>query len=225
MKKFLIFLVLFANLAQADLVQDQVVNTSVKILEVFDYDFFKKTNHAKLPKHFKKHQIKAIAIFPDLIKTGLVASVQVGKGILCVRDDEGKWQDPLFVDIKGLGFGLQGGYLSNDAVFLFSNHRSYSGIFKGSLTFGIGGDASIGGGKSSHNLTDIPQLGADILALGRSDGVFLGLSLESTQIRINDQDNIDYYDRMYKYEDIINGSPKDSKYTKKLKKRLYETFE
>ena len=39
------------------------------------------------------------------------------------------------------------------------------------------------------------------------------------------QDTNDYYERMYAIEDIYNNSPKDSRYTKKLKEIINKYFE
>ncbi len=208
----------------ADMVQNQIVSTSAYIMKAFAQDYNKTKYSEILPKRFAKKNIKAIIIIPDMIKTGLIATVQVGSGVFCMRDDEGEWQDPLFVTIKGAGIGLQGGYLSNDAVILFSNRRSYSALFSEDKTLGYGVDGSIIGGRSKSKMTDLPALGADMLALGRSDGIFGGISLGSSLIKVDDQNNIDYYNRMYQDVDIANGSPKDSKHTKKLKKILTEIF-
>ncbi|PID47258.1 MAG: hypothetical protein CR967_04985 [Proteobacteria bacterium] len=215
---------IFSTTTFADILQNQIVTTSIGILKVFDQDYNGTNKEFKLPKRFSKDKIKAVAIIPDLAKGGFLVSAQKGDGIFCIKDENGDWSDPLFIEFKGIGLGIQGGYLSNDAVLLFENTRSYSGIFSQSKTIDIGGDASIIGGASSHHMTDIPELGANILAIGRSDGIFLGMSLNNSLIKVHDQNNIDYYGRLFLDQDIINGSPKDSKYTKQLKLTLRQVF-
>lgn len=216
---------LFASSLVADVIQNQIVSTSTLILKVFNQDYNGTSSKHKLPKRFERKNIKAVAIVPDLIKGGLIVTGQKGEGIFVVKNSDGTWSDPLFIDIKGLGIGVQAGYISNDAILLFDNHRSYTGLFEESKTIEIGGDASIGGGESRHHGTDLPRLGANVLALGRSDGIFIGMNLNSANIKVNDQNNIDYYQRMFQDRDIINGSPRDSKYTKELKKILKKTFD
>lgn len=215
---------LFSTMLFADIQQNQIVSTATGIIKVFNQDYNGTNKHYKLPKRFKRDRIKAVAIIPDLVKTGVITTVQKGEGIFCIKDDNGVWSDPLFIQIKGIGIGAQAGYLSNDAVLLFDNRRSYSGIFTDSKTIDIGGDASIIGGASSHHMTDLPELGANILAVGRSDGVFMGMSINKSSIKVNDQNNIDYYGRLFLDRDILSGSPRDSKYTKELKKTLEKTF-
>lgn len=216
---------LFASSLFADVLQNQIVSTSTLILKVFNQDYNSTSKTHRLPKRFERQNIKAVLIVPDLVKGGVILTAQKGEGIFCVKNADGTWSDPLFVYIKGFGLGVQAGYISNDAIFLFDNHRSYTGLFEESKTLEIGGDGSIGGGESRHHSTDLPRLGANVFAIGRSDGVFIGMNLNSAIIKVHDQNNIDYYQRMYRDIDIINGSPRDSKYTKALKKELTKAFD
>ncbi len=209
----------------ADFKQNQMVSTSTQIVKIFNQDYDGSTSNLhKLPKRFQRDRIKAIAIIPDLVKTGVIATVLEGEGIFCIKNADGTWSDPLFVKIRGFGAGIQAGYISSDAILLFDNTRSYAGLVDGTDTINIGADASILGGGTRRHMTDTPEIAANIYVLGRSNGVFLGFSMDSTRISVEDQNNIDYYRRIYKHEDILNGSPKDSKYTKKLHAVLKEAF-
>lgn len=208
----------------ADLIQNQLVSTSTQIIKIFNQDYNGSNSNFKLPKRFYKDRIKAVAIIPDLIKTGLIATLHEGEGIFCVKHDDGTWGNPLFIKIKGLGIGAQAGYQSSDVILLFDNRRSYAGLFDGTDTIDIGADATILGGGTSSHLTDSPKIAANVLAIGRSNGVFIGASLDGSRISVSEQNNIDYYDRLYKYEDIISNSSKVSKYTKALKEALDTTF-
>ncbi len=228
MKKFFLTILtalgLMSSSLLADIPQNQIISTSMTVLKVFNQDYNGTDKEHILPKLFKRQNVKAVAIIPDLVKAGVIVTGQKGEGIFCVRNEDGSWSDPIFVDYKGLGIGTQAGYISNDAVLLFANRRSYTGLFTRSATLEVGGNVSIGGGESKHNLTDLPRLGADILAVGRSDGVFMGMDISSARITVNDQNNIDYYQRMYQNKDILAGSPRDSKLTKDLKRVLTEVF-
>ena len=50
------------------------------------------------------------------------------------------------------------------------------------------------------------------------------MGIDLGRITINRQDTNDYYDRMYDLEDIYNNSPRDSKYTLKLKEIISKYF-
>lgn len=216
---FLAFILLLPQLLLADIEQDQTVHTTTKIAEIFAHD-----KNLTIPKSFKQG-IKAVAIIPNLIKAGFLATYQEGVGIFCVKLDSGEWSPPIFVRFRGLGAGVQVGYESGDMVFLFRNKRSYSGLFNGADTIDFGGDMSIGGkGYSKSFLTDLPQISADVVALGRSNGYFIGISIDGSKMSIQDQDTIDYYGRMYQIKDILSGSAKLSGLSKSLLKNLKKAF-
>ncbi len=219
---FLVFA--FASNAFADFKQNQMVTTATQIVKIFNQDYNGSNKNYKLPKRFKRDRIKAIAIIPDLVKTGFLATYLEGEGIFCIKNADGSWSDPLFVKISGLGVGPQAGYVSSDTILLFDNTRSYSGLLNGTETLDLGADASILGGGTKRHMTDGPNIAANILALGRSNGVFLGISLDGARLQVEDQNNIDYYNRIYRHEDILNGSPRDKKQTRMLKQALTTTF-
>lgn len=216
---------MFSSTLLADLIQDQVVKTSVDILRIFKQDYNGSNPNFKLPKRFYKENIKAVAVIPDFIRTGLIATFQKGTGIFSLKNPDGSWSDPLFIKLTGFGAGIQAGYSSTDVILLFDNLRSYSGIFSESETIDVGADIAVLGGGSSHHMTDTSELGANILAIGRSDGVIVGMSLDYSKLTIDDQQNIDYYDRIYTADDIVNGSPKDTEVTKRFKRALHFVFD
>lgn len=215
----MIFILILSQHVFADINQNHKIMTSIKIAETFSYD-----ENLTIPKSFK-HGIKAVAIIPDTIKTGFLVAYQEGTGIFSIKNNDGKWSSPLFVNFRGLGIGAQIGYQSGDLVFLFRNHRSYSGLFSGTHTIDFGGDVSVaGGGYSKSFLTDLPEISADVVALGRSNGYFAGISIDGSKLKISDQDTIDYYQRLYRAEDIIKNSPKMTPLTQKLLNILEATF-
>src|SRR5262245_40504002 len=51
---------------------------------------------------------EAIAVFPSLIKGGLIVGGQRGRGILSAKDPKtGEWSSPAFLTITGGSFGAQ----------------------------------------------------------------------------------------------------------------------
>lgn len=227
MRKFLVLCCSFVFVSSvfADFKQNQIVKTSTQILQIFNQDFNGSNKNYQLPKRFSKDRIKAVLVVPDLVKSGIIGSTQSGLGIFMLKLDKDTWSTPLFVKVFGLGIGLQAGYQSTDAILLFDNTRSFSGILDNGETLDLGADIAVFGGRSTHHVTDTPRIAANVLAIGRSNGVFGGGSLNISKFTVSEQDNIDYFGRIYKYEDILNNSPKASKYTKQLQKVLQYTFD
>lgn len=218
MKRFLLLFALFATFASADLLQNQKVYSATNILKNFACD------SAITPQTENIEQIKAIAIISGLKKTAAVASVQSGEGIFVIKQHNGEWSDPLFFDYKGLGLGIQAGYEVSDIVLLFKSSRSFKNFTDGqkTLEFNVGATFINGGGMGFS--TDLPEISAHIVTSSDKRGMYFGASIDSAKFIISNQSNNDYYERIYDYEDILNGSPKDTKYTKALKDVLNKYF-
>ncbi|MFW6139582.1 MAG: lipid-binding SYLF domain-containing protein, partial [Spirochaetota bacterium] len=64
------------------------------------------------PALFKN--IYGIAVIPGVIKAGFVIGGRFGQGILVVRTPEGRWSNPVFINITGASVGFQAGVQSTD---------------------------------------------------------------------------------------------------------------
>lgn len=202
----------------AEITQNQMVDTSIGIIKALKAD---KT--ANLDFKYLKNA-KAIAVIPNTTKSAFLLSAHVGKGIFSMKTRDGSWSPPVFINFKGFGAGLQAGYSSTDLILFFMTNKSFDGIFDGKCTIDTTADVSLGKGYKSAVLTDVPELSSHVIAFGKSSGLFMGASLENSTINIDDRNTNDYYERLYKYEDILNGSPKESVHTADLKAYLAENF-
>ncbi|WP_033915556.1 lipid-binding SYLF domain-containing protein [Campylobacter sputorum] len=218
MKKLLLMVVFLVNLLNADIVQNQKVYAVTNLLQDFALD----KNISSNDKNMKN--VKAIAVIPGLKKGGAVLSFQDGKGIFVMKNHDNTWSSPLFFDYKGTGIGLQLGYQSSDVVMLFYTSRSFKNFFDSQLTLEANADATFVNGVGSGYKNEMGELATYIRSSSDNKGVFIGASIDSAIIRINNQDTNDYYERIYDYEDIINNSPKESVQTKTLKKTLEKYF-
>ena len=214
MKKLLVFLFAFCIGANADVTQNEQVYAVANVLKSFGCDANKSISVNEL-----KHA-KAIAVLTDVTKVGFVASVQKGDGVFSMRDLNGNWTPPLMINYRSFGAGIQAGIESKDMILIFHTSKSFRDIFEGENTIGLNAGATFGEGGAAGVTTDLPELSAWIVNPGESTGVYAGVSVDFGRLTIDDQATNDYYERIYDYEDILNGSPKDSKYTRMLKKAL-----
>lgn len=213
MKKLLIILA-FCLCANADVFQNQQVYAAANVVNSFGCE----ANKTLSEKYIKN--AKAVVILTDVTKTGFIASIQSGNGVFSMKTENGDWTPPIMVRYRGIGAGLQAGHQSTDIVMLFQTSKSFRDLFVGQDTLEIGAGASFFEGKSAGVVTDIPEVSAWMVKPGEVTGIYLGASIDFGRITIDNQATNDYYDRMYDYEDILNGSPRDSKYTKILKYSL-----
>jgi lipid-binding SYLF domain-containing protein len=129
---------------------------------------------------------EAVAVFPDVIKAGvLLVGGRGGRGVIS-RRIRGGWSAPAFFKIGGGSFGPQIGASSTDFVLLFMNEAGVKGLLDDKLE--LGGEVSVAAGPfgratgASTNAT----LDAGILTYSRSKGVFVGAELKGVVI---DPDN------------------------------------
>ncbi|MGH1600008.1 lipid-binding SYLF domain-containing protein [Campylobacter majalis] len=216
--KILAILTIFFGISYADIVQNQLVKTSINILNEFVI-----TADENQTKHF--NDAKAVAIVPNVSKTGLVLTASKATGIFMAKNDENEWSSPFFINYIGGSIGIQGGVSSADLIIVFNTSRSYANLFNGKDTISLNANIAIfNDGMNAGINTDVPEISAYMLTRGKSRGVFVGASLDLARISINNQETNDYYDRIYTLEDIYDGSTKQSKYTTKLREILHRYF-
>jgi lipid-binding SYLF domain-containing protein len=155
---------------------------------------------------------EAIAVFPSLIKGGLVVGAQRGRGILSVRDKKnGGWSSPGFLTITGGSIGAQIGAQAIDLVLIINNQRGLEQLVKNQ--FKVGADASVAAGPVGRDAgasTDI-QMRAQILSYSRARGLFAGVTLNGSTIRQDRDANERFYGTAYRTSQIVfdglGGSP------------------
>jgi len=195
--------------------QERRVLTSAKILQ----------DALKAPKTgiTKKllHNAKAIAIFPNTMKAAFLIGGRVGKGIISIRNEEGRWSEPIFVNIEGLSVGLQFGFKATDLIIIFKTDRSLDGLASGKVTIGVdAGVVAAAKGVQDGFKTD-ENLAANSASYGKSSGAFLGVSVSGASLYISNNDNFDYYDDLVYINDIlVHDRVKDKPESEKLKKVL-----
>ena len=137
----------------------------------------------------------AIAVIPDVVKAGLVFGGRGGKGLISVRSPDGTWSNPSFIKLGGGSVGFQAGVSSSDVILVFRSPRGVDSIVNGKFT--LGGDASVAAGpvgRSAQASTD-EQLKAEIYSYSRARGLFAGVSLDGTWLRIDHKANQAVYGR------------------------------
>lgn len=155
---------------------------------------------------------EGIAVFPSLIKGGLVVGGQRGRGVLSVRDQKnGGWSSPAFLTITGGSIGAQFGGQAIDLVLVINDQRGLEQLVKNQ--FKIGADAAVAAGpvgRDASASTDI-QLRAKILSYSRARGLFAGVTLNGSTIRQDRDANERFYGMGYRTGQIVfdglGGSP------------------
>ncbi len=136
---------------------------------------------------------KGVAIFPAVIKAGVMIGGRYGEGLVLVRDERGRWYGPHFVKIKGVSYGLQFGAQSTALVMVITNANGLKGFTGDKVT--IGGELAVAAGpvgRSGSAATD-SKLQAAIYSYSLSKGAFAGISLEGSIIEVDEKANAEYW--------------------------------
>jgi len=134
-----------------------------------------------------------IAVIPDLTKAAFFFGGRHGNGVLVVRNKDGRFTNPVFITMTGGSFGWQWGVQKTDIVLVFTSRRGVDGISGGKVT--LGADASVAAGpvgRQASAATD-PTFKAEVYSYSRSRGIFAGLALDGTVLRIDDDADGAFY--------------------------------
>ncbi len=134
-----------------------------------------------------------VAIIPNVIKGSFVVGARHGRGVLFIREANGIWRAPVFISLTGGNIGWQVGLQSSDIILVFKTPRSVEGILSGMLT--LGADAAVAAGpvgRQTAAATD-GRLQAEIYAYSRSRGLFAGVSIDGSVVRMDQFATGTYY--------------------------------
>lgn len=125
---------------------------------------------------------KAIIIVPNLIKAGFFLGGRGGNAVMLVRDANGQWSPPAFYTLGGLSFGLQFGGQTSELVLVVMTEKGMNSILDRQVT--LGGDAGLAIGELGKGVNAATGIGlkSDMYAFARSQGLFVGVSLEGSII-------------------------------------------
>jgi lipid-binding SYLF domain-containing protein len=180
----------------------QAAEQSAKAARVFDQ--IMGTREKSIPKDLLD-RAEAVAVFPGVIKGGLIVGGRGGSGVISRRVADG-WSAPAFFDLMGGSVGLQIGVASTDYILLFMNEHAVDSLLSDKFEIGGEGSAAAGPvGRSASASTDV-KLNAQILSYSRSKGAFAGLELKGVVIKPDNEDNLQVYGMNAR--DILTGSNK-----------------
>jgi lipid-binding SYLF domain-containing protein len=135
----------------------------------------------------------AVAVVPDVIKVSLMLGGRRGSGAMVIRQSDGSWSNPVFINLTGGSFGFQWGVQSTDVMLVFTSKASVEGLVGGKVT--LGADASVAAGpvgRQTSAATDV-GLNAQVYSYSRNKGLFIGVALDGSAITIDNKSNQAYY--------------------------------
>ena len=121
---------------------------------------------------------KAVLICPRVFRAGFIVGGEFGDCVLAARDGGGSWSSPAFYNLVGGSVGFQAGLQDAQVVSLIMTQKGLNAILDSQFKFGAeAGLAFATLGRSIQGATTA-AVGADIVTIGRSRGLFAGITLD-----------------------------------------------
>jgi len=143
---------------------------------------------------------------PSVKKAAFFVGGSYGRGAMSCRTGEhwtGPWSSPSMYALEGGSFGLQIGGEATDLILLVVNPSGAHSLLNSKVKVGADVSAALGPmGRTSQADTDI-AMRAEILTYSRSQGLFLGMSLDGSTLRPDGEANRHLYGRDIEAEDIV----------------------
>lgn len=136
---------------------------------------------------------KAVAVIPAMLKVGFIFGGRRGEGLISVKSPDGTWSNPSFITMTGGSVGFQAGVSSTDVVLVFRTQHGVDSIVRGKFTLGADASAAAGPVGRSANASTDEQLKAEIYSYSRSRGLFAGVALDGSVLRIDYDANAQVY--------------------------------
>lgn len=145
------------------------------------------------------HNAKGIFIVPQMLRGGFFIGGSGGSGLLFTRNQKNStWSYPAFYTMGSVSFGFQIGADASEIILMIMTERGINAML--STEFKLGGDISVAAGPVG--LSAKAQT-VDILAFGRSRGLFGGISIEGAVIAPRNDWNRQYYNKPVEPIDIL----------------------
>jgi lipid-binding SYLF domain-containing protein len=160
---------------------------------------------------------KAVIIAPEMRKAAFVVGGSGGRAVLLARDQAtGNWSGPAFYTIANASLGLQAGIEKSEVVMLVMTDNGLTSLLKTQMK--LGGDVSIAVGPVGSGAER--SITTDVVTFSRSKGIYGGINLDGTIMKVNDERNHKYYAQAVTPTDILVRHTVSSLRAEKLQERI-----
>lgn len=149
---------------------------------------------------------RCIAVFPSVIKGGLIVGGQHGKGLVSCRQKSGgfKSANPAVFSLSGGSIGLQAGAQKSSVILLFMTQQSVDALLNSKIK--LGSQVSVTAGPSGYD-RQIGHVPAPVVAYATSrNGLYAGVDLSGTKMSFNQSANTDLYGSSATARGVLLGS-------------------
>jgi SH3 domain-containing YSC84-like protein 1 len=147
---------------------------------------------------------RGLAIFPGVLRVGVVVGVSFGSGIVLRKDEKtGQWSRPAFFRIRVASLGLQAGAQSTDLILLIMSEEGIRGLLEEKFT--LGADISVTAGPVGREASAEIEMtfSSGILSYSRSKGIFAGFSVQGASLEPDTEANALFHGKGITVQDVF----------------------
>src|SRR5947209_6011580 len=149
---------------------------------------------------------ECVIVIPSVKKFAIGVGGNYGRGAMTCRGGQnftGPWGPPAMVALEGGNIGFQLGGQATDFVLLVVNPKGIDSILKSKIKLGADAAAAAGPkGRDAQAATDV-LMHSEILTYSRSRGLFAGISLDGSTLRVDNSANEKIYGRKVTGTEIV----------------------
>jgi lipid-binding SYLF domain-containing protein len=138
---------------------------------------------------------RAVMICPRIFRAGFFFGGSGGMCVMAARDAAGSWSSPAFYAIHGGSFGLQAGIEDAQVMMIIMNDKALNAMLDSQFKFGADASIAVATVGGSVEGATTAAVGADIVSVAQSRGLFAGLTLGGALLSARSEWNRGYYGR------------------------------
>lgn len=166
------------------------------------YRNFVQKNQNSVPQQLVQGD-SCVAVVPGVKRTALLLGSTSGQGVVSCKRSGGEWSTPSFVSVSGKSIGLQLGRQSSDVVmYLVGEEAVKEFLEEGEVELGKGVDVYAGPIGTNVNL---PSREGAYSYVKNEKGLFAGLSLQGSELEVDDDANEEFYGEDASAEKILGS--------------------
>lgn len=140
--------------------------------------------------HENANRARGLLIYPQVLKGGFIFGGAGGTGVLVVKNPvTGDWSQPAFYTLGSVTFGLQIGGEASEIMVMVMTPKGVDSLYASSVK--LGGDTSVALGPVGVGAKG--DILADFISFAKSKGLYAGVNLEGSVLKVRDSLNRAYY--------------------------------
>lgn len=136
---------------------------------------------------------RAVMVCPRVFRAAFFGGGEGGGCVLVGRDGSGGWSSPAFFSLGSANIGFQFGVQDSQTLLIIRSDRGLNAMLDSQFKFGADASVAIAAYGGSVQGATTANLGADIVTVSRSRGLFAGVALDGTILSSRSEWNAAYY--------------------------------